>query len=510
MTESSPTTCARYHWQTAYDRKRMTPHQLDWAHQPAPFKHYPERDSVPLPRPDPAGTGSQSLWTVCRRAVAPVHQSLPDMNVLSSILALAGGLTARTRQAGGEFYFRSAPSAGALYPNEIYLFWPCDTEPGAGIYHFDPSRHRLYRLRQNGIAPDTAAEPLLVVSGIFFRSAWKYRDRAYRYVLLDAGHLLENLRLAAAANGYGTNLLLDFNDADLERRLGIDTAREGGLGCLRLRTPETTAGAVTGEIETAPPAELTAASRVSSREVSYPAIVDLHRAGREKNNPSTRPPAEGPPLGLTAETGQFLADLADEQQVTAAFVSDYQQSVIRRRSRRNFIPRAMTAAQLTGLLELLCLTAAGDPADEPPAARAAVTCGCLVERVEGMAPGEYLLNTSRRGLDRIFSGSRLREMTAVCLGQDWLTNAALHFVLLTNPGWLDRHWGARGYRYAMIAAGRLGQAIYLGATALGMGCCGIGAFYDYEAQRLLEINSDSALLYLLAAGPVKSPPAADH
>ena len=55
----------------------------------------------------------------------------------------------------------------------------------------------------------------------------------------------------------------------------------------------------------------------------------------------------------------------------------------------------------------------------------------------------------------------------------------------------------------MLTAGRLGQRIYLGATSLGLGCCGIGAFYDGEAATLLGLNQASAMLYLLAVGPVK-------
>ena len=74
---------------------------------------------------------------------------------------------------------------------------------------------------------------------------------------------------------------------------------------------------------------------------------------------------------------------------------------------------------------------------------------------------------------------------------------------MTNLEEIDRTWGPRGYRYAMLTAGRIGQIIYLGATALGLGCCGIGALYDGEARDLLGLNNESALLYLVAAGPVK-------
>ena len=63
--------------------------------------------------------------------------------------------------------------------------------------------------------------------------------------------------------------------------------------------------------------------------------------------------------------------------------------------------------------------------------------------------------------------------------------------------------GARGYRYAMMDAGILGQRLYLGSTALDLGCCGIGAFYDNEARALLSLNDDSYLLYLVAVGQRK-------
>ena len=68
---------------------------------------------------------------------------------------------------------------------------------------------------------------------------------------------------------------------------------------------------------------------------------------------------------------------------------------------------------------------------------------------------------------------------------------------------MDDAYGARGYRYAMMDAGILGQRLYLGSTALGLGCCGIGAFYDNEARALLSLNDDSYLLYLVAVGQVK-------
>ncbi len=94
-------------------------------------------------------------------------------------------------------------------------------------------------------------------------------------------------------------------------------------------------------------------------------------------------------------------------------------------------------------------------------------------------------------------------MAHVCLDQAWLANAAVHFVFMTNLHTLDRVWGARGYRYAMMTAGMMGERLYLVAEAMGLGCCGIGAFYDSEAAEILNLNTESRLLYLVAVGVVK-------
>lgn len=97
----------------------------------------------------------------------------------------------------------------------------------------------------------------------------------------------------------------------------------------------------------------------------------------------------------------------------------------------------------------------------------------------------------------------MAPMAAACLDQMWLKHAGLHVLFIADIGSLDRAWGARGYRYAMIEAGRLGQQAYLSATALGWGACGIGAIYDWEAAELLNLAPDAVLLYLVAVGPVK-------
>jgi SagB-type dehydrogenase family enzyme len=133
---------------------------------------------------------------------------------------------------------------------------------------------------------------------------------------------------------------------------------------------------------------------------------------------------------------------------------------------------------------------------------APVCVGLLIGNVEGHKPGFYLLNRHNGTIDLAASGRLAQKMATVCLDQAWLANAALHILFLTNLDLVEHTWGPRGYRYTMMAAGRLGQRMYLGATTLGLGACGVGAFYDNEAAQLMGLNGSSRLLYLVAVGPV--------
>jgi SagB-type dehydrogenase family enzyme len=129
--------------------------------------------------------------------------------------------------------------------------------------------------------------------------------------------------------------------------------------------------------------------------------------------------------------------------------------------------------------------------------------GLLAGGIEGMAPGLYLVDTPAKSFALAAAGSFIDPMTDICLNQAWLKNAAIHVLFMANLALIDRTWGARGYRYAMLNAGRLGQRLYLQATAMGLGCCGIGALYDKEAADLLGLNPTSRLLYLVGVGRVK-------
>jgi SagB-type dehydrogenase family enzyme len=148
-----------------------------------------------------------------------------DLTSLSLVLRLTYSLTAKTRHAGGDFYYRSVASAGALYPTEIYVATQGVTNLPDGIYHFSIARHGLSLMRKGKLSLlikkateilDTTVPVLtFFFTAIFFRSAWKYRERSYRYHLLDTGHVVENLVLALNARGLPNALSMDFDDGQV-------------------------------------------------------------------------------------------------------------------------------------------------------------------------------------------------------------------------------------------------------------------------------------------------------
>ncbi len=501
-------TGADYHSATAYDRYNMTGHAMDWANEPHPFKVYSSVNSMALP--EIRALPEESLWRLSRRENEHGEGTALTMDMLSAIFALTNSFTAKRKNRGGTFYYRAPASAGALYPAELYMCAHDVAGLSSGLYYYNIGDFSLKTLAPGKFGDfvkeaiprtgDQALSATFYISGIFFRTAWKYRKRAFRYVLLDAGHLLENLLLALKAAGLDLSVHYDFDDKSLNRFMGLDPEREACLACVTVRRPQ---GAesddraeASAEIAERPP-EIIEACRVSDNEVFYEEIRQIYQAGLHSTMSESREPGNCRVLEKEPET--WLPVPMIEKGETEL---DYAPSVLRRRSKRNYIPTPFPEDAFMRLLNLVCETANQIDASAHPVAPF-LQIGFLADDVEGLAPGFYLLDPSNRRYGLATQGRLTHPMSDACLNQRWLKNSATHFVFMANLPALDKVLGPRSYRYAMIQAGAIGQSIYLGATALGMGCCGIGALYDNEAAMILGLNEKSALLYLVAAGPIK-------
>jgi SagB-type dehydrogenase family enzyme len=494
----------QYHKDTSYDRHNMTGHYLDWQNQPGVFKQYPGIDPVLLPQD--VHPPEKKLSSLLKNSDINTAVADTDMEDLSMILRLTYSLTSKTRHAGGDFYYRSVASAGALYPAEIYVATQGINNLNNGLYHFSTAHHSLSLLRKGNIpmtikkamqsANITAPILSFFLSAIFFRSAWKYRERSYRYHLLDTGHLIENLILALKSLKLHPALSFNFDDSEVNRLLGLDEKKEVCLALCHVPGTQAYVDKRTLEITELPEA-VKNASRVAEKETDYPALRAIHNAGvKVVSQPESRPHMIHE-LGLTADkwTGIDPPEPWSESM-------NYAETVFCRRSKRNFVRQPISQSSLTALLDGLCAGYFG-PDGEISNNNQSMCTGFLAGNAEGFGPGLYLLDTSSSSIGMVAPGFFTERMAHICLDQAWLANAAVHFLFISNLDSVDQVWGPRGYRYAMMTAGSLGERLYLMATAMGLGCCGVGAFYDMEAAELLGLNSTSRLLYLVAVGPVK-------
>ncbi len=476
---SKPGPALHYHQAVSYDRDRMDTYSLDWAVQPKTGKAYPGYPRIGLE--GRIGFPSVSL----SRALSPADSSAkPRLSGerLSRILFSAYGATSAARHSGGKFHYRTAPSAGALYPTELYLALAaeeaaeCGLDPG--LYHYPAPEHGLTLLRGDDFGLE---ESLFLLTAITFRSAWKYRARAFRYCGLDTGHVAENLLLALKAEGYAPAILEALPGAGADAFLGLDPDREWSLTAVSLKGRATP--------DSLPPAQdraLAEYSRVSAGEKAYKELEGILDRLRQPFRPLEEA-GEGADMGLCPGPWQALPQPPEPEGEASLG-----RCLSLRCSKRNFVRSPLAAAHLGGLARMMTLET-----DLP------FSVGLLLGGAEGISGGFYLLDREARNLALVRPGDLRREMAGACLDQAWLAQSAVHFVFLADLARLDRAGGARAYKEALILAGRLGQRIYLGAAGLGLGCCGVGAFYDEECRELLGLDPDSRLLYLVAAGPVK-------
>ncbi|MEA2062214.1 MAG: SagB/ThcOx family dehydrogenase, partial [Gemmatimonadota bacterium] len=218
---------------TRYDRNTMQGQTPQWEEQPSTYKTYPEAETVELP--EPQTTGGRPLWETisARRSFREFTDKPVNLITLSQLLWASQGITGRMH----DFELRSAPSAGALYPVETYLVANQVESLEPGLYHYNIRSHGLERLRKADLREELMQaglmQPVLSECAVAFiwtavvkRSRWKYRQRCYRYIYLDAGHIAQNLSLAAEALGLGSCLVGALFDNEVGCLLEVNGADE--------------------------------------------------------------------------------------------------------------------------------------------------------------------------------------------------------------------------------------------------------------------------------------------
>ena len=223
----------RFQQETKYDRDRMPGGGMEWSSKPDTYKQYPDVETIELPQP--AHEHGPSLEDVirARRSIRDFSHEPVTLEQLAYLLWASTGI--RARQHGYEF--RTAPSAGALYPIETYLVINNVEGVAAGVYHYNIREHSLEQLKPGSFG-EAAAEAALgqtmcaecavvfIWTAIFQRMKWKYGQRAYRYLYLDAGHIAQNLALAATSLDLGSCQIGALYDDEVNELVGVDGTDE--------------------------------------------------------------------------------------------------------------------------------------------------------------------------------------------------------------------------------------------------------------------------------------------
>lgn len=466
-----------YHQRTKHfpEVVRRDTYRLNWAIQPNPFKDYVGLQSVPLPGPS-TPTGYPATLAVTEE---PAEARALDTPELSRILNLAAGVSRIYELPGGErIFFRTYACAGALYPVEVYVACGGIEGLSPGLYHFHPLESALRRLRTGdprpylaratGLRERVATSPVSVIlTGIPWRTTWKYRARGYRHLYWDSGMILANLLALATSGGHPAEVLLGFDDDELNLLVGVDGDHEMSI-CV---VPVGLAGRGTRPVEPSgePPQSIPhRAAPLSEAEVNYPEIGAVHR----KSSLSTPEAAAAWSRDRKRGPHATLTDLCSE--------SGIERVILRRGSKRAFKHSPIPRDQLEGIIDHATYKLSCDW--EAPLVQVAL----IANAVEGLEPGAY---TYAHGFELLSKGKLRDKARFLCLDQSLGGDAAASLFLLADLDPALRTLKDRGYRAAQLEAGIVAGRIYLGAYACGLGATGL-TFYDDEVRAFFQTEAE--------------------
>jgi SagB-type dehydrogenase family enzyme len=224
----------RYQQETKYYRGHMGGGFLDWSTQPETYKRCAHRQGE-IPLPEPEQEGGAPVWTTITKRCSQrefIEEPIP-LAYLSQLLWATQGIT----HSLFDYPFRACPSAGALYPIETYVAVNRVEGLAPGIYHFYGPDHLLEVLMQRSFGKDLAeaalgqdmvrrAAVVFIWTAVVHRSKWKYKERGYRYIYLDGGHIGQNLYLAATALDLGCCTIGALYDEEVNQLIGVDGRQE--------------------------------------------------------------------------------------------------------------------------------------------------------------------------------------------------------------------------------------------------------------------------------------------
>ncbi len=464
-------------------------HGLDWPNQPLPFKIYTQLAPIPLPMSFEASrvgalsaiagidapSEGQPRWP--EGGGASDGQAL-TLQALARLCYFSNGVTRVLRG----MPFRAAACTGALYHIELYVVCAELADLPAGVYHFDAHDNAFRQLRAGDfrkVFGDSVAPVTIVMTSTWWRNAWKYQSRAYRHAFWDSGTVLANLLSVANAQNIAARVDIGFVDAEVNRLLDVQPAKEAAIALVAIGAPSTTLPNVP---DIAP---LGLATRpLSAHQVDYPLIVAAHAASSLSDVAAVNAWRAGFQRSLPADP-PTLRDATDEP-VEAV--------ILRRGSSRRFAQESIARDALQTLLEV-------STSPTPMDAFVPADLYVIVNAVEGLDPGAYVWDRASRALQQLRAGAFRREAAYLDLGQPLAGDAAFDVYWLVDLDALDD----RGYRAAQLSPAIEAGKLYLAAYSIGLGATGL-TFFDDDVTRFFSPHAaGKSVMFLTAVGHAFKP-----
>lgn len=414
-----------YHQQTKHSylsvRKNAT--FLDWQSQPRNHKLYPYFN---------------------QRFKIEDYEELKDLNLI-------GGITFEKKYPDGYYYLRSVPSAGGLYPCEIYIQLRGIDGLLDGIYHYEPhsaSLTLLQEIEKDGVEHYLKTKKqekglVFLISSVYFRSSWKYKDRSIRYILLDSGHQLGSIYAALSVMSKESEIVLDFDKLALN---GVFGFRDDEMFTCSIKSSQGTDKEVTKLRQGLP-------------FVSGCDYLETNKFIEE----AYKETAEFEDENISIEN--FFENVPKEQ---------LKKAILNRRSIRAFRQQSIQEDEFDFITKDIFSFAN----------RHNVDIFYTTHLVEGLKLGLY------KNGSMIKEGDFRAKSEYLALEQKLGSQSGATFYFTSND--------VQKYQKVNIISGFLAHVIYLRCELVGIGCSGIGAYYDDETKEFL--NTKNNILYLFAIG----------
>lgn len=543
-TDLKSTVFYKYHHRTKHtvEKLRSSGYRLDWASQPNPFLHYVGAPVFDLwhdfetPKLDFFQTVIEMSndWNSEKLERADASSQLSVASFISNLLFYGVAISAWKQVVGTDhrWALRVNASSGNLHPTDTTVLLREDCEGlQAGLYHYGVDEHQLEK-RASGdfITPlvqflSLEFQPppvVLCLSSTFFREAWKYRDRAFRYCQHDLGHALAALSLSSAALGWASRIVALFPDDDVGRFLGMEGLLEKPMA-LMLFSPvgnfarHDRPSALSNERRGA---ELPAVSqfqgqpnKLTSNMIEYESIDKVYAATRYDAGEyfAARPVAstfEMPgPIVACADPVKICADLSPAS--AACLQSEVSQTIRERRSAVDMDGK--TSIDLDHLEFILRAATLGFAADFQgvDAVRGGewsaskdhlVHLYLYVHRVEGLNPGLYFFNRFEGKLIPLLLRDQKEIAMSTSCFQDIACDGAFSISMIADFKTGFKLYGERCYRLVHYEAGYIGQMLYLASHALGHDATGIGCFIDDAINNYLGLDEGKEVIYNFTIG----------